>query len=183
MPPSASPYDTLNMWGRWLRESPAWPVAPRPFAVEPIGGWLGRVAARYRMSVGELAQLYDLDLGFDRLSNTWLQVSPIGDATLEKLAALARVNVADLHALQAPLTASAPQHQLVYCPSCLFLNPLDAASPCWKRVWMDPPATYCQIHTRPLRKLPITSVRMCGNFDRLLRVISRHEASWRERLC
>lgn len=173
------------MWGRWLCEPPAWPVAPRPFAVEPIGGWLGRVAARYRMSVDELAQLYDLELAFDRLSNTWLQVSTIGEATLEKLAALARVNAADLNALQCPLTAPAPapapQSQLAYCPSCVFLNPLDVTSPCWKRVWMDPTATCCQIHTRQLRKLPITSVRMCGNFDHLLRVISRREARRHER--
>lgn len=92
--------------------------------MEPIGGWLGRVAARYRMSVDELAQLYDLELAFDRLSNTWLQVSTIGEATLEKLAALARVNAADLNALQCPLTAPAPapapQSQLAYCSSCVF---------------------------------------------------------------
>lgn len=37
-------------------------MAPRPFAVEPIGGWLGRVAARYRGSVDELSLVYGLEL-------------------------------------------------------------------------------------------------------------------------
>lgn len=176
---------------KWEIKPPAWPVAPRPFAMEPIGGWLGRVAARYRMSVDELAQMYELEIVFDRLSSTWLHVSTIGEATVEKLAALARMNVAVLNALQWPLTApappatataTAPQRQLAYCPSCVFLNPLDVESPCWKREWMESATTCCQIHTQQLQKLPIASVRRCGNFDHVLRVISRREASRRERL-
>lgn len=162
--------------GRWHRDRSPW---------SPSAAGLGAWPPATACSVDELAQLYDLELAFDRLSNTWLQVSTIGEATLEKLAALARVNAADLNALQCPLTAPAPapapQSQLAYCPSCVFLNPLDVTSPCWKRVWMDPTATCCQIHTRQLRKLPITSVRMCGNFDHLLRVISRREARRHER--
>ena len=68
--------------------------------MEPIGSWIGRVDACYRTSVGELAHLYDLELAFDRLSNTWLQVSPIDDVTFEKLAALARGNVAYIGSIE-----------------------------------------------------------------------------------
>ena len=169
------------MSGKWLCEPPAWPVAPRPFVVEPVGGWLGRVAARYRMSVDELAQMYGLELAFDRTVNAWLQVSRIGQATLDKLAALARVNSLDIDALQRPQAQWGPLSHLAYCPTCVFLNPLDVTSPCWKRDWLDPTSTGCPIHTRVLERLPIGSVRMCGNFDHLLHIVSRREARRRRR--
>jgi len=169
------------MWGKWPCEPPAWPVAPRPFAVEPIGGWLGRVAARYRMSVEELAQLYGLELAFDRPCNTWLLILRIGEATINRLATLARMDSADLIVLQPLQCGPALQPQLAYCPTCVFLNPQDVTSPCWKRQWMDPAETSCPIHAQSLQRLPITSLRMCGNFDHLLRVVSRREARRRER--
>ncbi len=31
-----------------------WPLAPRPFDEEAFGSWLGRVAAKYRISVAAL---------------------------------------------------------------------------------------------------------------------------------
>lgn len=34
-----------------------WPVAPRPFYEEAFGNWLGRVAARYKISVGALWEI------------------------------------------------------------------------------------------------------------------------------
>lgn len=163
------------MWGTWPCEPPAWPVAPRPFAVEPIGSWLGRVAARYRMSVDELAQMYDLELDFDRPNNAWLVPLRIEQATVDRLARLARVEADDLNALQWLPIGSAPRTHLAYCPVCIFLNPLDVTSPCWKREWLDASATWCSIHAQPLRRLSITSLRTCSNFDRLLCVISRRE--------
>ena len=41
------------------------PVAPRPFEAEALGGWIGRFAARYRMTVLEFAERHSLDLGID----------------------------------------------------------------------------------------------------------------------
>jgi TniQ len=163
------------MWGTWPREPPAWPVAPRPFTVEPIGGWLGRVAARYRMSVDELAQQYGLELDFNRTGNAWLLVGRIGGATIERLARLARVDPAILKAMQGLPAGHVQLPQLVYCPSCLFLNPLDVTSPCWKQEWLAPSAAGCAMHVQPLTRLSITSLRSCDNFDQLLRVISRRE--------
>ena len=163
------------MWGKWPCEPPAWPVAPRPFAVEPIGGWLGRVAARYRMSVDELALLYGLELPFNRPGNAWLLVDRIGEPTIDRLARLARVDSASLNAMQGPPAGSGQTPQLAYCPSCLFLNPLDVASPCWKHEWLAPSASGCAIHAQPLTPLSITSLRTCDNFDKLLRLISRRE--------
>jgi hypothetical protein len=202
---SASPCGTLNTLGKSLlellperlpepqlerspkplREPLAWPVAPRPFAVEPIGSWLGRVAARYRMSVHELAQLYGLEVDFDRPDSAWLEISSFADATLDKLAALARLNVAELKALQWPLVAT-PTHggrrQLVYCPSCLFVNPLDVTAPCWKREWLVSVMSTCPIHLGPMQKVSSLSLRKCGNFDQVLKAVSGLTARRRMRL-
>ena len=162
------------MLGKWPCELPAWPVAPRPFAVEPIGGWLGRVAARYRMSVDELALLYGLELAFDRPGNAWLLVGRIGAATIDSLARLARVDPESLDAMQGPAGPGQSTH-LAYCPSCLFLNPLDITAPCWRQEWFAGPSSGCAIHAQPWAYLSVTSLRKCDNFDKLLRVISRHE--------
>ena len=59
--------------------------------MEPIGGWLGRVAARYCMSVDELARHCGLGLAFDSLGSKWLQVSAVAKETLKRLAVLARL--------------------------------------------------------------------------------------------
>lgn len=198
---SASPCGTLNTSGKSLlellpepqlvrspkplREPLAWPVAPRPFAVEPISGWLGRVAARYRMSVHELAQLYGLEGTFDGPNSAWLEVSSFTDATLDKLAALARLNVAELKALQWPLGATPAQcgrRQLAYCPSCLFLNPLDVTAPCWKREWLVSVMSTCPIHLRPMQNVSSLSLRKCGNFDHVLKAVSGHTARRRMRM-
>lgn len=171
------------MWGKWPCEPPAWPVAPRPFAVEPLGGWLGRVAARYRMSVDELDALYGLELAFDRHSNAWLLVSRLGEAAVGRLARLARVDPASLDAMQGPPAWSGQAPRLAYCPSCLFLNPLDVTSPCWKREWLVPCASGCAIHARPLSRMSMTSLRTCDNFDKLLRLVSRRERHRRAQSC
>ena len=169
------------MSGTWPCEPPAWPVAPRPFSVEPIGGWLGRVAARYRLSVDELAQLYGLDLAFDRPANAWLLLGQVVGPTIDRLARLARIDPAILDAMQRSPAGPVQSSQLAYCPSCLFLNPLDVTSPCWKQEWLAPSTSGCAIHTRPLERLSIRSLRACDNFDQLLRLISRRERQGRAR--
>ncbi len=47
------------------------PVAPRPFADEPLGTWLGRVAARYRMAVVQLCDAHALDIDFQGSDLGW----------------------------------------------------------------------------------------------------------------
>ena len=150
--------------------------------MEPIGGWLGRVAARYRMNVDELAELYGLKLAFDRLGGTWLQVSVVTENTLKRLAALARLNVEVLYTLQMRTDVVSVRRQFVYCPSCVFLNPIDVMSPCWSREWMETMANMCPIHDAPLHRISMAPLRKCGNFDLVLRVVSLREASVRLRL-
>jgi len=133
------------------------------------------VAARYRMSVDELALLYGLDLTFNRPGNEWLLVGRVGGATIDRLARLARIEPAMLNSMQGGLREPVRSPQIAYCPSCLFLNPLDVTSPCWKQDWLTPSASGCAIHAQSMTRLSITALRTCDNFDKLLRVISRRE--------
>ncbi len=43
-----------------------WPAAPHPFPDEAFGGWLGRVAGRYGITVDELAAAANIQLDLDR---------------------------------------------------------------------------------------------------------------------
>jgi hypothetical protein len=36
-----------------------WPDAPRPYPEEPLGGWVGRIAYRYRIPVADLLTARD----------------------------------------------------------------------------------------------------------------------------
>jgi hypothetical protein len=139
------------------------------------------VAARYRLSVDELAQLYGLELAFDRPGNAWLLVGQVVGPTIYRLARLARIDPAILDAMQRSPAVPVQSSQLAYCPSCLFLNPLDVTSPCWKQESLAPSASGCAVHIRPLAQLSIGSLRGYDNFDQLLRLISRRERQGRAR--
>lgn len=39
------------------------PVAPRPFEGEVLGGWIGRIASRYQLSVQHFERTYGLSFG------------------------------------------------------------------------------------------------------------------------
>lgn len=73
------------------------------------------------------------------------------------------------------VTSNAQDPTQLYCARCLFLNPLDVAAPRWKRVWLDPEATACEVHGAPLASIASSSLRRCKNFDQILKVIGRTE--------
>lgn len=163
------------MLDAWLHEPHPWPVVPRPFAEEPIGGWLGRVAARYRMGVGELAEQHGLDLGSEQAACTWLLISAVSHSTISRLAALARVDPELLRQMQPQRAWPGFRSRLSYCARCLFLNPVDITSPRWLRAWLDGGLNVCQTHDVALRGLPVSSIHACRNFNGLLRLVSRRE--------
>ena len=70
------------MWQRRLPELPPWPVSPRPFPEEALGSWLGRVAARYRMSVQHLCHEHELQLDLETSRAGWLVLPVVADFTL-----------------------------------------------------------------------------------------------------
>ena len=140
-----------------------------------MGSWLGRVAAFYMMSVAQLCEDYKLDLVGGVSNSGWLDQAPIADGTLAQLARLARLNEARLRRIQTPDAWMVERRSLAYCAHCLFVNPIDVTAPRWKREWLDPKATQCQVHGSLLAVVAPGRVRHCKNFDHTLKVIGRIE--------
>ncbi len=157
-----------------LPERP-WPVAPRPFADEPLGAWLGRVAAHYRMGVLPLCEAYGLDIRASDSRIGWLLLPPQPARNMDALAVLALLAVHKLQPMQTDAQWPLVRRQAAYCPRCLFLNDLDVTAPCWKRSWLDPAVTYCARHARPLATVAARVLRRCRNFDGVIQAVSLHE--------
>lgn len=96
-------------------------VAPRPFVDELLSSWLGRPAARYRLGVYDLADLYGIDLG--ERCRPWLLLTELSEVSLTKLSWLARRDVHQLAAMQPPRAWCEGIRCLPYCARCFFLNP------------------------------------------------------------
>ena len=141
-----------------------------------MGSWLGRVAARYRMSVRHLCDEYGLRLDLDTACAGWLVLPPVPDSIVGQLARLGRLDEGRLHEIQTPMGwASGPLRIQPYCARCLFLNPVDVAAPRWKRVWLNPEVTYCEVHGTSLSTIESSKLRRCKNFDHTLGLIGSLE--------
>jgi len=138
-----------------------------------MGSWLGRVAARYRMSVRQLCDEYGLELNVDTSSAGWLVRPLVPDSTVSQLARLARLDEGRLHEIQTPTVWAASRRAQGYCARCLFVNPVDVTAPRWKREWLDPQATSCDVHGTPLSFIASSTLRSCRNFDQTLKVVGR----------
>ncbi|CAN7343533.1 TniQ family protein [Variovorax sp. LjRoot178] len=163
------------MWQRRLPELPPWPVSPRPFPEEALGSWLGRVAARYRMSVQHLCDEHELRLDFETSRAGWLVLPVVADPTIRQLARLARLEEDRLQEIQTTTSEATNWRIQFYCARCLFLNPVDVAAPRWKRVWLDPEVTVCEVHGTPLVSVASSALHRCKNFDQTLKIIGRIE--------
>ena len=119
-----------------------------------MGGWLGRVAALYKMSVVQLCDDYGLDLAREAGSCGWLVQAPVGGENLARLAWLARLDEETLHQIQTPAAWVIKRHAFPYCAHCLFVNPVDVTAPRWKREWLDPAAVWCDAHRTRLALAP-----------------------------
>ena len=163
------------MWPTQPPERPPWPVAPRPFPEEAMGSWLGRVAARYRMSVLQLCEDYGLSLAKGASNGGWLLQGPINAQELARLAWLARLEVQRLQEIQTPNAWVVERRGFAYCAPCLFLNPVDVTAPRWKREWLDPAATWCDEHGAQLALVAPGKLRRCSNFTQTVKAIGRLE--------
>jgi hypothetical protein len=54
----------------------AWPLCHRPFADETFGSWFGRVGARCRLNVDQLAVAADIPLDLRPNCQRWLTIAP-----------------------------------------------------------------------------------------------------------
>jgi hypothetical protein len=158
-----------------LQHDRPWPVAPRPFADEPLGTWLGRVAARYCMAVAQLCDAHTLDIDFQGSGLGWILLPWQPVRILQRLATLARLTLRDLEAMQSGAEWPLARTHASYCPRCLFLNELDVTGPVWKRSWLAPGAAHCYRHDRSLGSIPAGKLRHCRNFDDVVHAVGRQE--------
>jgi len=140
-----------------------------------MGSWLGRVAARYRMSVVQLVEDYDLQVPMKASGAGWLLLPPLNTDVLQRLAGLARMKIDLLQEIQTPDSWLCECRSVLYCRTCLFVNPEDVFAPMWKRQWFDLQYQHCKVHHKPLESLSANKVRQCSNFDYVLKMISRKE--------
>lgn len=157
-----------------------WPVAPRPFDDEAFGGWLGRLAATYRISVPQLWASGQLG-AFPYLPRCgWLLFPPVDELVLARLAALTHVNIDRLVAIQTPAAWVSDRRGLSFCFECLALNPLDVFSPRWKREWLKPAATVCEIHDHRLQAISSFRLHQLKNLNAVIRWVGKQYARDRE---
>ena len=162
------------MWRRWSTDRPPWPVAPRPFADEPLGGWLGRVASAYRITVEQLWSDAGLLGALPRPCAGWLMIAKIHEDDRRRLASLARLDVQVLEAIEPPQDWAIDRRRLPYCFACLVLNPLDVTAPRWKREWLAPDAAKCSVHDRAFASATASSLRRATHFRHLYQSILKH---------
>ncbi|MBT2324321.1 hypothetical protein J7E62_18405 [Variovorax paradoxus] len=140
-----------------------------------MGSWLGRIAARYRMSVRQLCDEYALELAIDASRAGWLVLPVVPDVVVGRLARLARLDEAKLHEIQTPIGTAANGRTQLYCAHCLFVNPVDVTAPRWKRGWLNPEGACCEVHGTPLASIASSKLRRCRNFDQTLKMVGRLE--------
>lgn len=164
-----------------ITERRALPVAPRPFKAEVLGGWIGRLAARYRMSVHEFAARHDLDLQVEEGAG-WLVMPALQKHAIDELAALTRMSRKQTKDIRAAPGWTGKRKHFCYCARCVFLNPLDVTAPIWRWEWLDPNLSACPTHGDAFRTLSSSRVLACRNFDQLLQLVSRQEQKLRNEI-
>lgn len=111
-----------------------WPAAPRPFPDEAFGGWFGRVAGRYGITVDELATAAGIELDLNPGGSGWLATNAPAKKSMQELAGLCRLAPEEVDGLCRPTLVGSGW--LVYCYHCLVLNPCDVFSPYWRQAWI-----------------------------------------------
>ena len=154
------------------------PIAPRPFETEVLGGWIGRLASRYRMTVSEFAVRHGLDLQVED-GGGWLTMPALSNQSIDVLAALTRISMEQIMAIHVPLPSTGKRAHFCYCARCVFLNPLDVTAPIWRWEWLDDTLSACPVHKDEFTTLPCSRVHACGNLTQLLQLVSRHERELR----
>ena len=140
-----------------------------------MGSWLGRLAARYRMDVWEIAQQNNLELPAVYSNVGWLLMPPLAPKTVKRLALLARMPAELIASIQTPAEWISNRKQVPFCINCLFLNRIDVTAPRWIREWLRPDTQPCVTHPADVRSASPAFLRRCKNFAGVLKHISRSE--------
>ena len=155
------------------------PVAPRPFEGEVLGGWIGRIASRYKLSVNVFERTFELDLGL-RGGRGWLLLDHLPGEALTRLSSLMRMNRDDIGAIAVPPAVAGVRKSLWYCPRCVFVNVVDVTAPIWRRDWFDPEMTHCPADGWAFRAIPSGAALACRNLDQLIALVGRYERRLRD---
>ena len=157
------------------------PVAPRPFEGEVLGGWIGRLAARYSMSVHEFAARHELELQLEDWAG-WLVIPALQTQSVNTLAALMRMSRERITHVPAAPTWTGKRNHFCYCAQCVFLNPLDVTAPIWRRDWLDQNLSACPMHGVNFRTVSSARVIACKNLNELIQLVSRQERNLRNQI-
>ncbi|WP_321931280.1 TniQ family protein [Paraburkholderia guartelaensis] len=152
-------------------------MAPRPFYEEAFGGWFGRVAARYQISVATLWEMSASETMPALGTAGWIPFPPISQTALHRHAVLARLDDHMLSYIQTPPEWITDRRCLAYCFRCLVLNDVDVSAPRWKREWLQPAAEFCRVHRTLLETVPASVFRRSDHFEAALRAISRYRTT------
>ena len=129
------------------------------------------MAGRYKMSVEQLW----LDSGMDRpvasLDPVWLLWADVGDANVDRLSWLARVDARSLRGIMPEVGRCLPA-RAPYCYICLIHNRADVTAPRWKLAWLGPEVSPCKEHDAWLTVETMYATQS-RNFERLLIMIRR----------
>jgi hypothetical protein len=98
------------------------PFAPRPFDAEVLGGWIGRIAARYRMTVQAFAATCELDFKIPQ-GQGWLLMSQPQQRTVDRLAMLTRISRERIKSIHEPPHWEGPRTHFCYCAVCVRKSP------------------------------------------------------------
>ncbi|MGY2492084.1 hypothetical protein [Cupriavidus sp. CP313] len=125
------------------------------------------------MGVADLWASAQLGAFPDLTRSGWLLFPPVDELVLARLSALTHVGVDRMVAIQTPAAWVSDRSNLPYCFECLVLNPFDIFSPRWKREWLNPAATACEIHGRRLETIPSSTLLKRGNLNAVISRIGR----------
>lgn len=150
------------------------PFVPQPAPDELLGSWLLRVAQFYGLGLTTLLSRLGARPAGDAHFPHWFSID-ISTVNLDALAAAARMSRADLQAM-APLGCR-PRwpEELGACRRCLA-DATDAGQALtWRRNWMSPFATVCNIHgtwLTPVATRRLAGVRHAGSLVDVLQPIA-----------
>jgi hypothetical protein len=153
-----------------MRDS-TWPAAPRPFPDEAFGGWFGRVAGRYGITVDELGTAAGIKLDLNPGGSGWLATNAPAKKSMQELAGLCRLAPEEVDGLCKP--ALVGSGWLVYCYHCLVLNPCDVFSPYWRQAWIGSSLPPCRQHEQWVGYVSRADMRKRRNLPRLLKMLER----------
>ncbi len=148
-----------------------WPATPRPFPDEAFGGWFGRVAGRYGITVDELAAAANIRLDLNPGGSGWLAAGAPARRSMRQLAALCRLTPDEVEGLRRP--APFGVGLLAYCYHCLVLNPRDVFSPYWREAWIGSSESPCREHKHWVGYISPKDLQQKRNLPRLLRMLER----------